>query len=68
MNLFTITTNSFNTYQVLSNRTQDELEQEYYKVDDNGEVTDINKTIDKVTFKHQGWEKSLDWDRLIDEE
>ena len=64
--LFTVTTNSFNEYDILSKKTQNELEYEYYKVVDQGYVEDIHEGTEIIEFLHNNRLKSLPFGRLID--
>jgi len=66
--LFTVTTNSFNTFDVISTKSQDELEFDYKGVIDKGAVTNVTTSMQSgnVLFKHNGWMKKLSYDRKID--
>jgi len=57
--LFTVTKNEFIEYDILSDKSQDELEFIFKKVIDNGEVSEIETKEDKVLFIHNKNRKSL---------
>jgi len=63
-NLYTVTTNSFREFNIISNKSKRKLEAEYYSVKDQGIVSNIEETEDEVIFIHNRWLKSLPIERL----